>query len=100
MSREIVRIICEGFYVPNKHYPRPLPEELNNWYAYCSDAGHSIVCCLKTDYQPDVDLTQYLLPVSVRTVMKSYEVMGGYIVVDLPYSPKLGLVTPEEDIEY
>lgn len=100
MSQEIARIVCEGFYVPGKAYPQKLPPQLSNWYAYCSDAGHSIVCCLKEDYRPGVDLTQYLLPVSVKTVLKGYEVKQGYVVVDLPYSPELGLVTSEEDYEF
>lgn len=98
--QSVVSKICNGWYVPNKTYYKPLPLELQEWYGYCSDGGHSIVCCLKQDYKPEGDLTGCLLPAPVKSVLKSYEVLRGYVVVDLPYSSTLGLLTPEEDDEY
>lgn len=100
MSQSIVQLICGEFWVPNKAYHSPLSESLAPWYGYCSDGGHCIICCLAQDYEESGDLTECLIPVPVKTVLKSYEVKRGLIVVDLPYSPQLGLVTPATDDEY
>lgn len=69
-------------------------------YAYCSDGGHSIVCCLKQDFQTGIDLTDFLLPVPVKSVLRGYQNLDGYIVVDLPYSTEIGLITSPEDDEF
>lgn len=107
MSNQIVRRVCGEFYVPGKSYHSPLPQELQNWYAYCSDGGHCIVCCLEQDaWQVESDLTNYLLPVPVKTVLRKYETLQNYlvndlcyIVVNIPYSSEIGLTTPPEDEE-
>ena len=98
--KEIVSRVCEGFLVPGKQYHAPLPDPLREWYAYCSDGGHCVVCCLRSDYQDSGDLTDFLLPVPVKAVLRGYEVRRGYIIVDLPYSPKLGLITNPADDEF
>lgn len=84
----------------SKSYPGQLPPELAVWYCYPTDAGHSIVSVLKQHYQPDIDLTDFLIPVPVKSVLRGYDVKEEYIVVDLPYDSTLGLITPEEDNEY
>lgn len=100
MTNQIARKVCGEFYVSGKSYHSPLPSKLQEWYAYCSDGGHCIVCCLKSDYKADGDLTNYLLPVPVKSVLRGYETLRGYVVVDLPYSIDYGLVVPKDDDEF
>ena len=83
-----------------KSYPTPLPPELARWYCYPLDAGHSIVCLPKQFYQESADRTGYLVPVPVKTVLRGYEQLGEYIIVDVPYDSTLGLLPPQEDTEY
>lgn len=100
MSQSIARMVCGEFWVSNRTYHSPLPKNVAPWYSYCSDGGHCIVCCLKEDYKEGIDLTNYLVPVPVKTVLKNYQVKGQYVVVDLPYSPELGVLTPAKDTEF
>ncbi len=100
MTNRVVQKVCGEFYVPGKSYHSQLSSQLQEWYAYCSDGGHCIVCCLKADYKPEGDLTDYLLPVPVKSVLQDYELHRGYVVVDLPYSSEIGLITPREDDEF
>lgn len=100
MSQKTAKLVCGEFWVPGKTYHSPLPAELSAWYAYCSDGGHCIVCCLEQDYCPDTDLTDYLVPVPVMTVLRGYSVKNGYAVASVPYSKDLGLLAPEEDAEF
>lgn len=100
MSNDTVRLVCGEFYVPGKRYHSALPPELERWYAYCSDGGHCVVCVLKQDYQPGVDLTDYLVPVPVKTVLRGYSVQEGYVVVDVGYDPRLGLLAPAGDDQF
>lgn len=99
-TQKIVRLVCGEFYVEGKQYPKPLPSEIEQWYGYCSDSGHNLICCLAQDYQEEQDLTQNLIPVPVKAVLKEYEIKDGYVVVDLPYSSELGLLTNPEDDEF
>ena len=98
--QEKTRLVCGSAYVPGKSYPRELPVELQPWHGYCNDGGHCIVCCLKEDFQPGEDLTIKLVPAPVKTVLRCYEIREGYVVVDIPYSPTLGLMAPPEDNEF
>lgn len=97
---ELVKLICGEFYVPGKRYPGNLPANVEKWYAYCSDGGHCLVCVLAQDYKEGADLKNYLVPVPVKTVMRSHEVKGGYVVVNVPYSEEIGLMAPPEDEEF
>lgn len=99
-KQNVIEIILWPYLVEGKEYHSPLPAELQEWYCYTCDGGHSIVCALAKDYQPGVDMTNYLVPVPVRTVLRGYEVRGDYIVVDLPYSEEIGLIAPPEDGEF
>ncbi len=83
-----------------KSYPKPLPAELERWYCYPIDAGHSIVCVLKEHYQTNTDLTNSLIPIPVKSVLRGYEVQGDYVIVDLHDDPDLGPIVPEGDDEY
>lgn len=99
MSQITAKLVCAEFWVEGKTYHTQLPEELKSWYAYCFDGGHSIVCCLKSDFLPFEDLTDYLLPVPVKAVLKGYEIHDKYVVVDLPYDSAIGLIVPASDTE-
>lgn len=91
-----------GLLVPGRRYPRPLPPELERWYCYTADGGHSIAVVLAQHYREDAaDLTDQLVPAPVRSVLRAgYTIRRGYVVCDLPYDPDLGLTTPPEDDEY
>jgi len=92
--------ILKGYLVPGKTYPHPLPPELRQWYCYTIDGGHSIMIAVKTHYSPDKGVDEFLVPAPVKTVLRGYERKDGYILVDLPYSAKIGLVVPECDEEF
>jgi hypothetical protein len=98
--RQIIQKVLGKYLVLGKSYPKPLPKELQDWYCYTSDGGHSIVCVLKQHYRPGADLIEKLVPVPVKSVLRGYEQKGGYIVVDLPYSSEIGLMVPPGDDEF
>jgi hypothetical protein len=103
-TREIINRNLRGMLVSGKSYPSPLPPELETWYAYTLDGGHSIVCLLETHageaFASHAE-RDYLVPAPVRAVLRAgYRVSRGYVVVDLPYDDKLGLMTEPEDDEY
>lgn len=97
---EIIREQLGRYLVEGVRYHSELPAELAAWYVYTSDGGHSIVAVLAATMSGAADLTRLLVPVPVRSVLRGYELRDGYVVVDLPYDPALGLLTPAEDDEY
>jgi hypothetical protein len=99
-TQELVRQLSGAYYVADKSYHSDLPGELHPWYVYLSDCGHNIVCILARDYQENGELTKFLLPVPVKTVLRDYQIKNGYVVVDLPYSSEEGLLISEEDDEF
>jgi hypothetical protein len=99
-AREIIHQILDAYLVAGKTYPRPLPKELQEWYCYTVDGGHSIVCAIKRLYQPNATPDTFLVPVPVKSVLRGYTEQDGYILVDLPYDSQIGLMTPGEDDEY
>lgn len=98
--RETVKLVCQGFLVTGKQYPGNLPAAVEQWYAYCSDGGHCIVCVLEQDYKEGTDLTDYLIPVPVKSVLRKHQIKGGYVVVDVSYDSGIGLMTPAGDDEF
>lgn len=99
-TQELVRQLSGAYYVADKSYYSDLPREVKPWYVYLSDCGHNIVCILARDYQEDKELTQFLIPVPVKTVLRDYQIKNGYVVVDLPYNSEEGLLISEEDDEF
>lgn len=67
---------------------------------YPADSGHSILCVLKKEFRPGADLTNSLLPVPVKAVLRKYSIDNGYVVVDLPYDSNFGLEINTEDDEF
>lgn len=87
--------------VPGRAYPRPLPEELARWYCYTRDGGHSIAVAIKTLYQRGGDPDDFLVPAPVKAVQRvGWTVDDGFVVADLPYDARLGLITEPGDDEY
>jgi hypothetical protein len=92
-------------YKAGARYPRPLPPELERWYAYPMDAGHSVfvaIASLIPDGARDGDVSGYLVPAPVRMVERIgwQENPRGFLIADLPYDHTLGLVAAPEDVEY
>ena len=96
----IIKRILNGYLVAGTSYPQPLPQPLAAWYCYTSDGGHSIACAIKSRYTPGADPETFLVPVPVKTVLRGYTEDDGYILVDVPYDRKYGLITPRGDDEY
>jgi hypothetical protein len=99
-TRELVRQLSGAYYVADRFYYTDLPLEIQPWYVYLSDCGHNIVCILESDYRAGEDLTKFLLPVPVKAALKNYRIANGYVVVNIPYDPKEGLLISERDDEF
>ncbi len=100
MSQEIVKQVCSEFMMASK-YHSALPNELENWYVYCCDSGHNILCCLKQYFKQCEDNTNNLTPVPIKYVQRTgYEIIDNYVVVEAPYSEDTGLMVPVEDNEF
>lgn len=97
---DIVKLAgLERWAVPNKSYPG-LPKELEPYYVYLSDSGHSIVVVLENTYHGG-DPVQHLCPASVKTVLRNgYRIEDGLVWCRIPYDEELGLLTPHEDYEF
>jgi hypothetical protein len=99
--KPIIEQLLGSSLVEGHTYPQPLPEELQAWYCYTIDGGHSILCALKSAYAPGADPVSFLVPAPVKSVLRAgYSLQDGYVVVDLSYDSEVGLRTPAEDDEY
>ncbi len=102
--REIVKRHLGELLVAGREYHSPLPADVAGWYCYTADGGHSIAVLLAKDlsaaFEPLNSPADFLVPAPVKSVLRAYTVVNGYVVVDLPYSPDLGLQTEDEDDEY
>lgn len=93
---------CLGQYLKKgMKYPGGLPPELEKWYCYTIDRGHSILSILRVHYQEGMVFKDYLVPCPVKAVLaKGYEIKNGFVVADLPYSNEVGLMTDPEFDEF
>jgi hypothetical protein len=84
-------------------YHSKLPVELDLWYCYLPDAGHSILCALEQHFKSGMSLEgigEILIPLPVKTVLRSYRLSDGVPVVSgVEYDSMVGAMTPEEDGE-
>lgn len=98
-NSEKIRLVLGEFYGGERPYHSPLPPDLAAWHCYATDAGHSILILFSADYRGRGDLTESLCPAPVKAVLRvGYQILRGYVVCDLPYSPDVGLQTdPAED---
>lgn len=104
---DIIRMTFGPYTVFGKRYHSRLPKELEPWYAYMSDGGHSIVCLIEGRFELDNGpLCQYVCPVPVKTVLREgWSTQAGeddltYIVTKARYDDNLGLVTDANDEEF
>ncbi|WP_155806681.1 hypothetical protein [Mariprofundus ferrooxydans] len=91
-----------GVYNKHKKYHNQLPAELNSWYCYLTDCGHSILAILSRHedeaFSEKGKEGDFLCPMPVKAVLGYYRIRNGYIVVDNPnlsYDPILGLIGPD-----
>jgi hypothetical protein len=87
------------FLVEGRKYPTLLPDELKPWYCYASGYGHSLAVVLKSRFASHKAPLQFLELAPVKTVLRGYDVVDGYIVIDVPYTTQIGLQVPPGDRE-
>lgn len=87
--------------LPGRTYPQPLPEDLEPFYCYTRDGGHSILVVLENEYKRGVPPIRFIIPAPVRMVLKAgYHVQDGLVWAVLPYDRENGLQPEDEDVEY
>jgi hypothetical protein len=101
---EIIALALGPMWMRGRRYYRPLEPDVEAWYCYVSDAGHSILAAVRPVMEAGVAWQESLVPVPVRTFLRptthrEYHA-DGYWIVDLPYTEEEGLITPPEDDEY
>jgi hypothetical protein len=87
-----------------KQYHSPLPSELEPWYCYPPDSGHSILVVLEkhAEEHEGIDPIGGTVPAPVKQVLREgYRINeDGWVVCNLPYSDELGLLCEDGDDEY
>ncbi|WP_433635598.1 hypothetical protein [Nocardia sp. CA-120079] len=83
-----------AYAIPGRRYPATLPPELEPWYLYTGDGGHSILITLGGEGEEVAAPVKAVLRTGWTITTK------GYVRCDLPYDPNLGLVTDPDDDEY
>jgi hypothetical protein len=63
----IAKMGLAGMVVPGRKYHSPLPEELERFYCYLKDGGHSVVITLPSNSGPIED---YGVPAPVKAVLR------------------------------
>ena len=87
----------------SKPYPAPLPDELAPHHVWLLDCGHNIQVVLAQHLaQAGTDLSNWLVPISVRTVLRLGWTMylGVPVVSGVPYDDILGAVLPYGETEW
>lgn len=114
----------------NIQYGGALPVELEPWHGYVTDAGHCIwsipggttqslphgagnFLMPKESYaeaaaydvnqlmlKSDKEIQSWLVPASVKSVLRGYKMVRGYVVCELLYDPDLGLIDEDDNEEY
>jgi len=99
---EIIREAgLEPFVLTGRKYPDPLPDELQPFYCYTRDGGHSILVVLENEYRQGDSPVRFIIPAPVKTVLKAgYRLKDGLVWVVLPYDRNSGLQVEDEDVEY
>lgn len=77
-----------------------IPDKLEPYHYYIKDSGHCIVSVLETHLgvaQKENKMDDYEVPIPVKYVLENgYRIVDGYVVVDAPYDPILGLDVDEK----
>ncbi len=91
----------EPWILPGRTYPHPLPKELEPFYCYTRDGGHSILVVLENEYKRGSPPIRFIIPAPVKVVLKaSYQIRDGLVWAVLPYDREEGLQVESEDVEY
>jgi hypothetical protein len=101
-KKQIIEKFFEGtsFLVRGKEYSAPLPHELAQWYCYTSDGGHSVLILIEGEFDEEHPRWQELCPAPVKSVLRSYRVVGDFVAARLDYDNNIGLITEAEDNEF
>lgn len=104
-NREIVMNFFKSFpeMLSSVPYHSELPSDIAEWHCYVADCGHNILSlpkCLVEEALASNNIQGFLAPVSVKTVLRGYQMLEGYVVVDVKFDPLLGIDGPEDDEEY
>ncbi|MFF7953639.1 hypothetical protein [Streptomyces griseorubiginosus] len=87
--------------VPGRTYHSPLPDALSPWYLYEPSSGHSLAVVIESLWKPDADPNRELTLAPVKLVLRCpWRIEGGWIVADIPYDERVGVVSRDEDDEY
>lgn len=84
-------------------YPGILPAQLKPFHTYLRDCGHSLMCIPKQFVKAISSGRAYMyeVPIPVKYVMeKGFELIDGYLVVDVSYDRMLGVIVEESYDEY
>lgn len=91
----------EPWILPGRTYPHPLPRELEPFYCYTRDGGHSVLVVLENEYKQGSSPVRFIIPAPVKTVLKAgYQLRDGLVWAVLPYDREDGLRVRDEDVEY
>lgn len=84
-------------------YPGRLPAELKTFHTYLADGGHALMCIPKQFRNALSSDKPYMYeaPIPVKYVMeKGYEIVDGYLLVEVLYDKILGIVVDEFYYEF
>lgn len=94
---------ARSIVVDGMKYPKALPAELNEFYAYVRDCGHSICAIphynLLEALSGDMDMYECCVPVKY-VLEKGYQMAKGHVVVDAEYDELTGLKVDDKYYEY
>ena len=99
--QQIIQRALGASLVPGKTYPRPLSAQIEAWYAYTVNGGHSICVVPISQVKPGEPLEDFLVPAPVKTVLRAgVAKRSGFLWCNLDIDAEFGLVAPEGDSEY
>jgi hypothetical protein len=91
----------EPWILPGRTYPHPIPKDLEPYYCYTRDGGHSILIVLENEYIQGSSPLRFIIPAPVKVVLKAgYRIRDGLVWAVLPYDREEGLQVASEDVEY
>lgn len=101
-KKEIIEEFFEGtsFLVRGKKYPAPLAPELQDWYCYSSDGGHSILVLIEGEFVEENPDWKELCPAPVKAVLRDYRIVGDFVAAKLDYNSEIGLIVNPADEEF
>lgn len=103
MQEEIIEKLLAERVDPRVKYHSPLPGDLAPWYVYTVKSGYRILCVLRNDIAgcvSDADYRSRLVSAPVKTVLRGYDILNGFVVIDSTYSPDTGFISEQEDREF